>query len=295
MVSIKLPNFFNNNSLNTLKIRMGIDRHTYGNFGDSQYKGTQIQLETTGVDVEYLSDITPLDDHTLTYQGKRVVLYIRDVNDWGNTNSLPKFHVANCSTLQSMIRNGKKKRYVASQNESNIFHLNFINGNSVRKAEHSLSICKNCLEILRWDRYSKVWSEDRKNKCVSHFQVKDFFSKYPKSVLDNEGYSNKDSQLNQYASNWKQISSKYRESQNWTCEQCNVDLSGNQSLLHTHHINSQKNENHNSNLMALCVHCHANQPMHSHMYNNPNTSQSIKAISEIRKRQNISLPYKVTR
>lgn len=159
----------------------------------------------------------------------------------------------------------KKRRYVVSQNQDDIFHLNFINGKTVRKVEQSLNVCRNCLEILRWDNYSKSLSYEDKN-----------------------GYSNKNSPLNQYNSNWSEISSKYRESQRWICEQCTVDLTNNKRLLHTHHINSQKNENNHLNLMALCVDCHANQPTHNHMYNNPDTSRSIKEIFELRKKQGIS-------
>lgn len=33
---IKLPNFFENNKLNALKEKMGIDRYTYGNYKDCQ-------------------------------------------------------------------------------------------------------------------------------------------------------------------------------------------------------------------------------------------------------------------
>ena len=288
MISFKLPNFFNNTSLNTLKDRMGIDMHTYGDFGDSQYQGARVQIESIGVEIESISDITPLDDYTLTFKGERVVLYIRDVNDWGDKEKLPKFHVAHCSTLQSMFSHGKKRRYVASQNESDTFHLNFINGKSVRKIEHSLNICKNCLEILRWNDYSKSWSYDKKNQCVSHFQIKDFFSKYPKALIGKDGYSNKNSPLNQYSSNWSQISHQYKSSQKWICEQCNVNLINNKRLLHTHHINSQKNENNYSNLMALCVYCHAHQPMHDHMHNSPDMSKDIKEVLDVRKRQGIN-------
>ncbi|WP_201561073.1 HNH endonuclease [Psychrobacter sp. NC44] len=287
MLSIKLPNFFNNNSLNALKSQMGVDRNTYGDFGNSQYKAAQIQLETTGIDIEDLSEITPLEDHTLSHNGKRIILYIRDISDWKDELKLPRFHVAHCSTLQTMIGNGKKKRYVVSQNENDLFHLNLINGKRITKVEHSLSICRNCLETIRWNSYSKSMPHEKRELCVSDFKVRDFFLKYPKSLVDKGGYSSQNSPLNQYSNDWSQISSQYRGSKKWTCEQCAVNLISHRRLLHTHHINSQKNENNYSNLMALCVDCHAKQPMHSHMYNLPDTNRHVKEISEIRKKQNI--------
>ena len=198
MITIKLPNFFKSSSFIALKSRMGIDKNTYGNFGDSKSKGIQNQLETIGIEVENISDIVPLDDYTLTYNGERIIVYIRDVNQYNNEVKLPKFHVANCKTLQQMIKDGRKRRYVVSKNTENSFHLNFISGNSVRKEDHALSVCKNCLEILRWDGYSQGWNSEKKDKCVSYFQIRNFFSKYPISLIDKKGFSENNSSLNQY-------------------------------------------------------------------------------------------------
>ena len=288
MITIKLPNFFKSSSFIALKSRMGIDKNTYGSFINSQSWGTQFQIETIGIEVENVSDIIPLNDHTLTYNGERVIVYIRDVNEYNNEVRLPKFHVANCKTLQQMIKDGRKRRYVVSKNTENSFHLNFIRGNSVRKEDHALSVCKNCLEILRWDDYSPGWNSEKKDKCVSYFQIRNFFSKYPISLIDKKGFSDKSSSFNQYSNDWNNISHIYKKSQKWVCEQCGVNLIHSKPLIHTHHINGQKNENDDSNLMALCVYCHAHQPMHDHMHNSPDMSKDIKEVLDVRKRQGIN-------
>lgn len=288
MATIKLPNFFDDNILNTLKMKMGIDRFTYGSFGDSQNIGIRAQLNTTGIDIENISDVTSLQDHTLIYKGERVILYIRDISDWGNVDRLPKFHIAECSTLKSMIDLGKKKRYVVSQKEDKMFHLNLISGRLVRSIEQPLDVCKNCLELLRWDNYSKNMSLVKKDNCVKNFSISDFFIKYPKVPIQNDGYSNSSSPINQYPKNWNEISYNYRFSKNWICEQCGVDLKSHKYLLQTHHINSQKNDCRNANLKALCVDCHTHQPMHDHMNYNPNNQIYIQKIREIRKQQGIS-------
>lgn len=286
MISIQLPNFFQNHSFNNLKRKMGIDRYTYGKFGSSHLESTKIQLETIGIEVEDLSELTPLEDHTLAYKGERVILYIRDVREVDDISKLPKFHVAHCSTLQAMIRGGRKKRYVVSQKESNIFNLNIISGNAVRKSEYPLSVCKNCLDALTWDGYVKTWTTSQKNRCVSHFEVKSFFEKYPRSLMS-DGYLREDSPLNRYPSNWMLISKRYRESKRWACEECGVNLINNKDLLHTHHINGQKNDCHYSNLKALCIGCHAKQPLHEHMCSNTKTRADIKLVEDIRRSQNI--------
>lgn len=265
---------------------MGVDRYTYGSFGDSHLKSTSIQLETIGIEVEDLSELTPLEDHTLVYKGERVILYIRDVREVEDISKLPKFHVAHCSTLQGMIRSGRKRRYVVSQKESNIFSLNFMNGNTIRKAEHPLDVCKNCLDILNWEGYIKTWTLNQKNDCVSQFEVKKFFEKYPRKLVNN-GYLREDSPLNRYPSNWMLISKRYRESKRWACEECGVNFFNNKDLLHTHHINGQKNNCHYSNLKALCIGCHAKQPLHEHMYSNTKVQADIKRVEDIRRSQKI--------
>lgn len=284
MHSLKLPNFFDSSTLNSLKNKMGIAKEVYGNFGQSQLAGIKIKLETTGIDIEDISDVITLDDYTLTYKGERVILYIRDVYVNAHRNvSLPKFHVSNCKTLQNMIESGRKKRYVVSQKESNKFNLNFISGQSVRKEEHSLNVCKNCLQLLRWDNYSTSWSAQDKDQCVSNFSIKEFFIKYPKPLMRKTGFSASNADYNRYADNWASISRMYKESKNWTCEQCHINLTHRKPLLHTHHINGQKNENQASNLRALCVACHAQQPMHEYMYSIPTTVRAIKEIELMRK------------
>lgn len=284
---IKLPNFFESRSLNNLKRQMGIEKHVFGAFGNSQSKAFQLQLETAGVDIENLSQLTPLDDHTLTFKNQRIILYIRDVNNYSDELKLPKFHVAYCSTLQKMHAQGRNRRYVVSQNENDIFHLNLINRNAVRKTEQKLDVCRNCLELLHWNNYSQKMPYYEKNNCVSNFKISEFFSKYPKSIIKSNGYSQTNSPINIYNDNWKDISNKYRESKRWICEECSVRLSNHKKLLHTHHINGQKNDNSKSNLKALCVECHSNQYMHDHMHSNPDTARDIISVRRIRVQQSL--------
>lgn len=284
---IKLPNFFENNKLNDLKEKMDIDRYTYGNYKDCQSQGIRELLNNKGQDFYDISEITPLKDHTLTYNNERIILYIRDVAHYGRSD-LPRFHIAKCSTLQDMFALNKKKRYVRTQNETGIFYLNIISGRTIKETEERLDVCKNCLSILRWEGYhSQNWSDKQKNECVKNFTIARFFEKYPKSLVDSSGYSNINSSVNQYPKNWNEISRNYRAFKNWTCEKCGVHLINHTDLLETHHINGQKNECQYSNLMALCADCHSKMPMHSHMGNNPREREKIEKVKIIKNEQKI--------
>lgn len=286
---IKLPNFFEDSKLNSLKSKMGIDRYTYGNYQDCQSQGIREILNGKGQDFDDINEIKPLKDHTLTYNNERIILYIRDVAHYGHSD-LPRFHIAKCSTLQDMFALNRKRRYVRTQNETGIFYLNIINGRTVREVEERLDVCRNCLSILRWKGYhSQNWSEKQKNKCVKDFTISRFFEKYPKSLVDDNGYSSINSPHNIYPQDWDNISRSYRAFKNWTCEKCGVNLANHTSLLEAHHINGQKNECQYSNLMALCADCHSKMPMHSHMNNNPRESEKIEQVKRIKKEQGINI------
>ena len=283
---IKLPNFFENNKLNALKEKMGIDRYIYGNYRDCQSQGVRKLLNGKGQDFDDINEITPLRDHTLTYNNERVILYIRDVANYEHYD-LPKFNFEKCSTLQTMFENNRKRRYVRTQNETGIFYLNIISGNNVREIEEKLDVCQNCLNILDWDGFSMGWDRSKRDKYVRDFTIARFFEKYPKSFVGSSGYSSINSSVNQYPKNWNEISRNYRAFKNWTCEKCGVHLINHTDLLETHHINGQKNECQYSNLMALCADCHSKMPMHSHMSNNPSEREKIEQVKRIKKEQGI--------
>ncbi|AKG17400.1 hypothetical protein [Moraxella bovoculi] len=283
---IKLPNFFEDNRLNSLKEKMGIDRYAYGDYKDCQSQGVRELLNGKGQDFDDINEITPSRDHTLTYNNERIILYIRDVANYGHYG-LPKFHIAKCSTLQTMFENNRKRRYVRTQNETGIFYLNIISGNNVREIEEKLDVCQNCLNILDWDGFSMGWDRAKRDKYVRDFTIARFFEKYPKSLVDSSGYSSTNSSVNQYPKNWNEISLNYRVFKNWTCEKCGVNLANYTSLLETHHTNGQKNECQYSNLMALCADCHSKMPMHSHMSNNPREREKIEQVKRIKREQGI--------
>ena len=60
-----------------------------------------------------------------------------------------------------------------------------------------------------------------------------------------------------YTPDWKERAREIRRSANYCCEKCNVDCeSSTGRILTVHHIDSNKKNNHNLNLVALCWPCH---------------------------------------
>lgn len=66
-----------------------------------------------------------------------------------------------------------------------------------------------------------------------------------------------------YTADWWDISLSYRESRNFQCENCSASFVDHKHLLHVHHMDHDKANNHSSNLIALCLLCHVDR--HSHL------------------------------
>ena len=64
----------------------------------------------------------------------------------------------------------------------------------------------------------------------------------------------------EYTKDWETISREYRESHNFTCEECGITIEDpfDRQFIQVHHINGDKTDNSPNNLKCLCIHCHAN-------------------------------------
>lgn len=267
---MKLPNFFDFEPLNTLKEKMGIPRHVYGDLTVliDPSRLTELELEnltsSNGLDIS-ADELTVLPDGTLAYKNSRVLLYIRDVTIYE-----PRFHLANCDTLQKMREQQRFNRYVVSTNTDGKFKINIIENNEPRAEIRKLSVCQNCLKYLALGGFSSTWSKQKKLSYVSNFNIEDFFKVYSKYLHVNlPKYNSDNSPTNTYTADFSEISNKVKESVNWKCQKCGINLYNPdwRKWLHTHHINGIKSDNSLKNLEVVCIRCHANKPKHEHMKN----------------------------
>ncbi len=93
----------------------------------------------------------------LAYEGRQILLYIPDQGQnidqvlTGHLDSGKKFHVAHCTTLDSMKRSGRFERYIATIDVSGQFELT---GTDINMREKSgigrLYVCQNCLNMLNY-------------------------------------------------------------------------------------------------------------------------------------------------
>jgi len=285
---MKLPNFYEFEPLNSLKEKMGIPRNIYGNLTVSiaASRLTELELEkltsANGLDIS-ADDLTILSDGTLAYKNSRVILYIRDVAVYGKQEIQPRFHLANCSTLQQMRERNRFDRYVVSTRTDGRFNINIIRSEIIRAELYDLSVCQNCLNLLSFDGFRMNWAQSKRINFVKSFKIALFFDKYPRSLHSQKPtYNSDNAPLNTYSIDFNEISQKIKNDSGWRCQECGIDLSEKTSKkwLHVHHKNGLKYDNSRDNLEALCIKCHAKKPNHGHIesesdYNDFMTKKSI--------------------
>lgn len=241
-----------------------------------------------GVEIN-IEDIKLTGDGIFSYYGKAVLLFIPD-----HGNKLPeklagniegnKFHLTDCSTLQHMRQIKKYNRYFATDNTEGIFEIFGINHDGTeQRADVELFVCKNCLHTLNYQHYAERY---QKHHIYINFRLDEFFEIFTSSIsyLPDDVGQNTGSN---YVKNWHEISQNFRANKNWTCEQCGVNLSGYRALLHVHHIDGVKRNNSLTNLRALCLECHSQQPMHEHMTRPASYQNNINRLRDLRQQQGL--------
>lgn len=262
---MKLPDFSADVALNALRAKMGapLGRLEPVRNRDALTAAEIEQLTKQGIEVSSLTDVTVLPDGTLAYKDSRVILYIRDANVGQN----PRFHVANCRTLDTMRANDRGDRYVVATNDSGIFPLNRMQKDGPPyKTEEKLPVCQNCLDRLTWQGFRMGSPSEIRNGIVHRFSIAEFFQVYGKSfIIRKPAHTAETAPLNVYSDDFATQAEKLKAERRYRCDQCGIDLSQNRKYLHAHHKNGQKHDSRPQNLSILCLGCHAEQFQHGHM------------------------------
>jgi hypothetical protein len=229
------------------------------------------QLIAGGKDID-IAELQILEDGTLAYKGERILLHIRDIkahHEYDPRERLPRFHISDCKKLNEMRDAGRFERYVISIRTDGKFNLNFIKANQSAPEIHELVVCMLCLERLSYKGYGG-YEKAKKYKIRDDFSIEEYFSLAKQGTFSSKPkHTSADAPLDIRPDNWDEISYKFRERIGFRCQKCDIDLKGHRKYLHVHHKNSKTNDNADSNLEALCIYCHAQEYMHSHVKNHP--------------------------
>lgn len=273
---MKLPDFSEHVGFNRLRQQMQAELITWDSGVELEPIDINRLLVTSGIDIPP-GEIEYAPDGTLEYGGRKVVVYIRDqpvydtsvnIDELVDPDPLRRFHVADCSTLEDMRRQNRFDRYVVATRTDGQFIVNFLVGGKIHikgeKVERRLYVCRHCLNKLNYKDYRRAAGYKR-DEIQESFDLEPFFEKYGSRIIDKPAGSDITDPLNQYPSNWTEISDQKREEVGWKCEECGIDLISKKEFLHTHHINGRRDDTSQSNLVALCSRCHAEKPQHQYL------------------------------
>lgn len=241
-------------------------------------ESVKIELATKGIEVsrEEIVKVGPF----LTYKGDVLaILYIYDSRSTYDDlisesvdKLAPKFHFTWCGTLDDMEARGRFSRYILSRRKTNRFSVQakerepeFIAkyGDIHEMEDVALYACKNCLDAITYRGYqTRGWSSQKKAKAVLSFKIQEFIDENEGTIniikFHNAIYTDKNVPRIDYTENFPEISRNLRESAQWACSKCSVNMLNKKEGLHTHHRNGMKNDNNLSNLQVLCALCHKN-------------------------------------
>lgn len=239
-----------------------------------------IKLITDGILIEDEKDIvrTSSGIYNILPDGciKKIIVHITQrelqTEDIDDIKQRHKYHLFNCQTLQYMEQIGRGNKYFKSARSDGLFNYTIHvkqSQKSVGPKPMELWFCKNCKSIYD-SRFnpSKLHPFDLRR----FIETNEFHSDVSFRKIDSDDVPNV------YAEDWIKISSKTKESKNYVCEDCKISLAAPayHRFLHGHHIDGQKSNNVLANIKILCIACHANQALHSHIRNDPAYREFLK-------------------
>lgn len=229
-----------------------------------------------------LSDekITIASDETIEINGLKACAYIKEQRgksvDHKRKTSSYRYHLCNCHTIQTMIADGKKNRYVSTTRSDGLFPVINQSSYSATTAIVKLELCQNCKKILLTN-----------GMLPRPYSLKAFFTKYQPEIPKHIRKTEQVVAQEQYAPNQSEVATAYKKNENYVCQLCNVDCSAEKHCLHLHHKDGDGRNNAPYNLMVLCADCHSRQPRHSQMLSNPRHNAQFRIINQLRKAQGI--------
>jgi hypothetical protein len=260
--------------------RMGASLSNWDMNASSLDPRQQLLIELSkGIEID-LAEVEVGAGQLLTYKGEQALLYIKDTgaNIWTLKNepeNSKRFHISDCQKLSEMRSVGKFEKYVVTNRTDGLFLVDWVDYESKQKGETeaALKVCMFCLGTVNWRGYKSGQRTKKTNRSKKQFResiweefsISEFLMTYSTFFHSMPSRRDVTAEINEYVTNWHEISERKRRQRNWKCQSCGVELSKLRRSLHCHHISGVVTDNSNTNLMVLCAICHSEQPHHNHM------------------------------
>jgi hypothetical protein len=181
---MQLPNFLKDPGLNALREQMGAADLGSFRLAFNVYRFTILDLEQSlagGIIIDDLSKVRTLDDKTLSYKDRRVLLHLRDVQVLpGEFRGLPAprpaFHIGNCAEVRHIRGLEVAPEVVLVAREDGEFKIRLIDGSAITESNERLRVCEACLGELGYAAFDPA-----------NFDIAGFFQRHGRNVTDLEG------------------------------------------------------------------------------------------------------------
>ena len=143
-------------------------------------------LGRAGIEVHDITEVVPTTEGTLSWNGRTVLLYIRDQPVSFSRQREPKsgykYHLAECSTVVGMRSSGRGDRYMVTNRRDGLFVVRSQHHwTSDEEYEVELQPCLNCLRLIDWDGAGSDWSAPGEAVRAS-FDLDEFFEIFDRVV-----------------------------------------------------------------------------------------------------------------
>ena len=197
----------------------------------------------------------------------------------------PKFHLADCVTLETMRSQNRYDRYVVSQQTDGLFPVRAYDHLTDRRDQDEIlsriQPCKNCLRQLDYEGFDSASHHERR-RIFEQFDLTEFFATYETMFRTLPRLTRHTMGEGQYTADWARLSTRLRRAANWICSECSVNCSNDRDLLHVHHRDGNRGNNQRNNLQILCIDCHSRQPGHSRLRPSPQQRRRLDALRDER-------------
>ena len=209
--------------------------------GYREIENVEVELDDVRNKMEFTDEGIFLNDD-VTNSRQQIFLYKRDyyLERYGK----PRYHTHKCEVIQDFINKGRFHDYRRANTESVM--VRDMDDGYIDKKVSCMKLCAYCAKMA-----INYQGQDSSDFVELLKQAKDAeVSLKKKEEVDIFGYTK----------DWEKISSEFRASHNYTCEECGITIDDpfDRQFIQVHHINGDKTDNNPKNLRCLCIKCHAN-------------------------------------
>jgi len=154
---------------------------------------------------EELNNIIIASDKSLTYRGKKVLVYINNPVVFNLESEITyRFHIADCQKLQYMRKIQRyNSRYILTNRKDGLFKINKTQYGQVieKDIEIELKVCHYCLMTLRYKGYP-----NKKNEIFNNFNINEYFKSHSSYIEEVPIFSDNSMKTNEYSENHDELS-----------------------------------------------------------------------------------------